>query len=147
MSEPFRDADHIRAAGDRDRCRAVAELVRMKVRHTVAFSELLKISCRGLWEHRFRRSILSKAPFGYARRRLLFPKLSQKLQRFVADIHNTSFSILGRVDVYALLRCVLQIAPYRDRTGLSVNIRPLEAAQLASARSGVSGKVHIGLPF
>ena len=125
----------------------MAEFVGVKILYTVPLAEFLEKPGWALRVHRLRSPLLCKAPFRNAGFRLVLTELLQQCQGIRPHIHQAHPAILGACGVHPRRNRILQIAPHRHRTGLKVNVPPLEAAQLPTSEASISSQVNVCLPL
>ena len=147
VPKSFRYADNIRAGGNGDTCGAVPELVGVKIAYSIFLAEFLKIAGRRLRVHGIRRSVLRKDPFAHERGSLFKPELFQESECIRANVYDTRFSVFRACLIHSRCRGVLEVTSNGKSAVVPVYVFPLEAAQLASARSTISSKVDVYLPL
>ena len=114
----------------------------MEIRNPVPFPEHMEVPGGGLREQGIGCADLGEYPFADAGACLFVSKLPQQRQRVRSGpiFHYTGFAVLRSSLIKALVRCVLEVPADGEGSVLPVDIRPLEAAHLASASSVVCGK-------
>ena len=147
VSQAFRHTHNVGSARDRNGGGAVPELVGVEVWDAVPLPKFLEIPCRGLGVHGIREAVLSEYPLTDTGSGLILPEAAQDRQRFRSNVNGPCFPVFGGGRVNASLGGILEVPADRDGSGIPVYITPPEAAQFASTRSCIGGKVDVGLSF
>lgn len=130
-------AGYVCPVGDGDTGKCVTQLMRVEILNAVPLTESLEVARRRLGIHHVRLALLRKDPLADTGSGLLVLVLAQELQYRRIDVDGPGLSTLGSVQVDALVGRVAKVAADRYRTGLEVDILPLEGTALSPTDAGV----------
>ena len=147
VTQRLRDAGNIRAAGNGNGGKRVAQLVRVQVRNAAALGELVQIPRGTLRVHRFSAVLLCEHPLADRVLRLFLPQGAQHVKRIVINVDDTLLAVLRRIQIYVLLRGIAQVPGNRHRAGFEVDVLPMHGAALAAANARVGEKQEHHPPF
>ena len=130
-------AGYVCPVGDGDTGKCVTQLMRVEILNAVPLAESLEVARRCLGIHHVRLALLRKDPLADTGSGLLVLVLAQELQYGRIDVDGPGLSTLRSVQVDALVGRVAKVAADRYRTGLEVDVFPLEGAALSPTDAGV----------
>ena len=113
------------------------ELVRVQTLDTIFSCKVLQVTGRTLRMYWLGAAFLGKYILADSFLALLKPKLTQQRNDLRIHINGTAPSVLGGIQIDALVRGIAEVAADGDGVLCKVHIFPLQSATLAPADAGI----------
>ena len=147
VTKLFRYTGNVSAVGVGDGGKAVSKLMGMQILDTVSLCEVLQITSRALRMYWLGATFLGKYILADGFPALLKPKLTQQRNDLRLHINGTAPSVLGGIQIDALVRGIAEVAADGDGVLGKVHIFPLQSATFAPADSGIDQQPDHCSPF